>query len=242
MATSRVHRVETAYEQTASVIEDDLRSLDRGVRLPSERTLSERYGVSRVTIRSALAVLESRGVVAPAASRGWFVTRSPGTAAGPALGVQGFADLARARGLPATALVLDAGVRACTLTEAERLSMAPGAEVFAMRRVRYLDGQVVVVEDNRVPSALCPALAETDFTQASLFATMRAAGHVPSVAEYEVEARIATAEERELLEITDTTPVLTALQLARNQDGRPMEWTAAVYRADRYRFRGSIAH
>ena len=43
-----------------------------------------------------------------------------------------------------------------------------------------------------------------------------------------------------LLEIDETTPVLVATQLTYNQDRRPIEFTVAAYRGDRYRFRASI--
>jgi GntR family transcriptional regulator len=114
--------------------------------------------------------------------------------------------------------------------------------VFEMRRLRFLDGLVVVLEHNRVPLALCPALADTDFTATSLYATLRSAdpAQLPRVADYSVEARQPQDQERDLLEIEDRTPVLVAQQLAFNQDGRPLELTVATYRGDRYRFRASI--
>ncbi|MZE72265.1 UTRA domain-containing protein, partial [Streptomyces sp. SID5789] len=138
--------------------------------------------------------------------------------------------------------VLASAVRPARVQEAEELRIAPGAPLFEMRRLRYLDDLVVVVEHNRLPLALCPRLADTDFGTASLYATLRTAtpGQFPRVADYSVEARQPTPEERELLEITDVTPVLVATQLAYNQDARPLELTVAIYRGDRYRFRASI--
>ena len=235
------------YERIADRLADDLRSSGaaEGDRLPAERALAERYAVSRETLRAALAELAERGVVSPAASRGWFVTsdQRPG-AGGGGDGVQGFADLAAAQGLTPSARLLERDIRAATLQEAERLKVAPGTTLFTMTRLRFLDGNAVVLEHNRLPLALCPALADADFGTASLFATLRAADppQVPSVADYEVEARHPTPEERAFLQITDATPVLTADQLAYTREGRPLEYTVAVYRADRYRFRGSIAH
>lgn len=222
-----------------------------GDRLPSERTLATRYGVSRVTMRAALNELAAKGMVQSAAARGWFVARSPGPAVpgddtedsgGDAHTVEGFADYAAKHGLTTRSRVLKSVVRPATVGEAEALRIGPGATLFEMRRLRFLEEQVVVLEHNRLPLALCPALAETDFTEASLFGTLRGAEppQLPRVADYSVEARQPDAAERELLEITDATPVLLAHQLAFNQDGRPLELTLAIYRGDRYRFRASI--
>uniref|UniRef100_A0AAU2VK73 GntR family transcriptional regulator n=1 Tax=Streptomyces sp. NBC_00008 TaxID=2903610 RepID=A0AAU2VK73_9ACTN len=240
------------YALVAGRLREDIATggMSTGDRLPSERVLAERYEVSRVTMRSALNRLSDEGLIASSPARGWFLHegRDPAPAlppvARPGAGraVQGFADYALRHGLAVRTHVLESGVRAATITEAEELRIAPGAPLFTMRRLRFLDDLVVVAEHNRLPLALCPVLAETDFTRASLYATLRQASppQVPYVADYSVEARQPNEEERGLLEITDVTPVLVATQLAFNQDAKPLELTAAIYRGDRYRFRASI--
>src|SRR5687767_7047136 len=63
------------YERIAARLWEDLRARGArsGDRLPSERVLADRYHASRVTMRSALAVLAERGAVQAAPARGWFV-------------------------------------------------------------------------------------------------------------------------------------------------------------------------
>ena len=156
--------------------------------------------------------------------------------------VQRFADYAVEHGLTTHARVLESGVRPATVAEAEMLRIGPGAELFEMRRLRFLDGLVVVLEHNRLPLALCPALATADFTTESLYATLRQADppQLPRVADYSVHARQPRPVECSLLEVDDRIPLLEATQLAFNQDGRPLELTIATYRGDRYRSRASI--
>lgn len=232
------------YLATAARLWDDVLAggARPGDRLPSERVLSHRYHVSRVTLRAALAELHRRGMVSSAPGQGWFVTEVGAAPTSSGHTVQGFADYAVQHGMSHHAQVLSARVRPATVAESETLRIGPGAAVFDLQRLRYLDGHVVVLERNRLPLEVCPALPSTDFTSASLYATLRSTDppQLPRVAHYSVEARRPTAEEQRLLEVPEGLPMLVATQIAFNQDGRPLEYTAAVYRGDRYRFRASI--
>lgn len=230
-----------------------LTAMKPGDRLPSERVLASRYEVSRVTMRAALRKLEMRGVISATPSRGWFVNRprlpSSGRpqatswrSADPQGRILGFTELAIERGLAVRSRVLRHVVRHAEVAEADQLRMAPGGDLVDLLRVRYLDDVAIVLEHNRLPLAICPALATTDFTTISLYETLATSTppHVPMDAEYSVEARIASAEEAKLLELTDAIPVLVANTLTHNIDGRPIELTSSAYRGDRYRYRAHI--
>lgn len=232
------------YERVAGQLWDDLRASGArsGDRLPSERVLAERYHVSRVTLRSTLTLLAERGAVQAAPSRGWFVAGDVTTATATSH-VEGFADYARKHRIPISTTVLRSLTRPATVREAQQLRIAPGEELFEIQRLRSLNGMVVVLEHNRLPLALCPTLAETDFTQASLYATLLAADppQIPRRAEYTVEARPPNRQERRFLELEGTSvPILMARQLTYSQHSRPLELTHQAYRGDRYQFRGSI--
>lgn len=76
-----------------------------GERLPSERQLAARFGVSRPTVREALSILESRGLVVTRKGSGTFV------AAGEALdGASGAARDVRAAELMETRLLLEVAI------------------------------------------------------------------------------------------------------------------------------------
>jgi GntR family transcriptional regulator len=63
-------------------------ALGPGERLPSESALIERFGVSRITVRQALAELQSSGLVQTVNGKGSYVTRpGRGVAQGPLVGV-----------------------------------------------------------------------------------------------------------------------------------------------------------
>ena len=71
-----------AYADAANRILERLRAerVAPGARLPAERQLAEELGVSRATVREALAALELMGVVETHAGAGSFVRGGPGLA------------------------------------------------------------------------------------------------------------------------------------------------------------------
>jgi GntR family transcriptional regulator len=149
-------------------------------------------------------------------------------------------ELGRSRGLEASARVLSAAVRAATIDEAEAFAIAPGADVFELKRLRMLDGLPISIDHNRVPLRLAPRLSDADFTTASLYEALDSAGNPPRRADYELEARGADAPEAELLGIAPGAPVLLATTVAIGDEGRVVDLGRTVYRADRYRFHATL--
>ena len=226
------HRV---YREISKEIESG--TLQPGDRLPSERWLCDELGVSRATVRRAIEELAADGLV-EGRGRGSFVTSD--ALAEPPNTLMSLSELGRSRGLDASARVLSAAVRAATIDEAEAFAIAPGADVFELERVRMLDGVPIAIDHNRVPLRLAPGLCDVDFTSASLYEALARSGHPPGRADYELEARGASAPEAELLGLAPGAPVLFATTIAIGEEGRVVDLGRTVYRADRYRFNATL--
>jgi GntR family transcriptional regulator len=212
-------------------------TLQPGDRLPSERWFCDELGVSRATVRRALEELMAEGLV-ESRGRGSFITGD--AVVEPPNTLMGLSEVARSRGLDATARVLGLDVRPATIDEAETFGIAPGAELFELRRVRMLDGLPISIDVNRVPLRLLPDAPDIDFTTASLYEALDRAGHGPGRADYELEARGADGPEAALLGLAQGAPVLSATTVAIADDGRVIDLGRTVYRADRYRFQATL--
>jgi GntR family transcriptional regulator len=226
------HRV---YREIAREIENG--GLQPGDRLPSERWLCDELGVSRATVRRAIEELIGDGLV-EGRGRGSFVTGD--AVVEPPNTLMSLSELGRSRGLEASSQVLAADLRPATIDEAEAFGIAPGAELFELRRLRMLDGLPISVDHNRVPLRLVPDAAQTDFTTASLYEALEREGHAPTRADYELEARAADEHEAELLGLAPGAPILFATTVAIGEDGRVLDLGRTVYRADRYRFQATL--
>src|SRR5271154_2510765 len=110
-----------------------------GDRLPTEPDLAKWFGVSRMTLRHALAELARRGLVARTMGRhgGTFV-------AAPKLEqdlttLAGFSEQLRRHGIVAGARVLTASQRPAGSAAGAALCVGPGDPVYEVRRIRLAD-------------------------------------------------------------------------------------------------------
>ena len=221
------------YEGVVAALSDDIASgrLREGGRLASERELSGRFDVSRVTVRRALNELVALGLVAAAARRGWFVTGT--RALSPPL--QSFAEWAGERGLTFETRVLRARQRPARSGEAPLLAVTPGETIFDLERLRLLEAGPLMVERSRVPLSRCPLLAETDFRTASLFAVLREHGGViPSRVDSTVAIAAVPARQARLLGVSPGTRLLRFTEIVYDQDGEAFEIHEAWNRGEGY--------
>lgn len=228
------------HDQVREAIESQIRSgtIPPGARLQSERDLAERLGVSRVTIRRALDALADEGLVRAAPGSGRYVSEV--ALAEPPNALLSFTELGARRGLTATARVLRKRVRPATLEEAERIGIAPGAEMFEIDRLRMLDGVAVALDHTRVPIAIAPELPHIDFRKASLYSVLEQAGAGLVRADYTTEACAANAAQARRLGVTVGDPLLLARTTSYDSANRVVELGETAYRSDRYRFHATL--
>ena len=71
--------LEYAYVQVADDLQRRIADGEISMKLPSERSIAEEYGVAYTTVRHAMAVLRERGLIVTVHGRGTFV-KPPGNA------------------------------------------------------------------------------------------------------------------------------------------------------------------
>lgn len=135
---------------------------DNGI-LPSETELSQRYGVSRATIREALSQLEQRGVVIRRHGVGTFVAPLPTRIDAGLEQLESLETLAQRMGLETHMGSPSIDQRPATSHEAECLRLVPDAPVLAISRVIMTGEQPIAYLIDIVPTTV---LRRTDLDDA----------------------------------------------------------------------------
>lgn len=214
-------------------------AFEPGSRLPGERTLAEKLGVSRSTLRQVLTALAETGLLNPSPHRGWFVVEQR-FSEGPNP-LRSFTEIARSRGLTPSGLVLRQAVRPATLPEAETLALAPAAAVVELERLRAMDGVPFRIDYSCLPLVRVPGLDKLELTDCSLYELLSEHYDViPTRCDVEVQAEAASGSTAALLLVEPGFPVLVGYQTTYDQHERPFDVGRVTYRGDAYRFKASL--
>ena len=229
----------TKHRALRDLLAEMLRELPPGSSLPTERELSERYTVSRGTVRHALAQLEAEQRIFRRQGRGTFVA---GPKMDQLLELTSHTEDTLSRGMePSSRLIGVARARA-TPDVASMLALSEGDEVLCVERARLADKEPVALEvlylDARRFDGVAAVLGESQ----SFYELLRSRYRVElSWAEETIEAVVAPDREASLLGMPAGVPLLLLCRQSFDPIGRPVEFVRSYYRADRFRFRTRLA-
>ncbi len=225
------------YHQLREIIRESVRSgdLKPGELIPSERELSERYGVSRMTARQSIVELTNEGLLYRRQGKGTFV-------AWPKIAQQltaltGFTEDIRARGQRPGARLIEMGMVPVDGVAALRLQVPTGQRVVRLYRARLADDEPLALERSLISFFGCEKLLEADLVGTSLYGLLETRFGLPPIeADQELEAGLATEEHAGLLEIAIGSPVLLLRRTTYTARRQPIEYAESVYRGDKYAF------
>ncbi|MEV6761740.1 GntR family transcriptional regulator [Streptomyces sp. NPDC051105] len=222
-------------------IADELRrAIDReeytvGSRLPAETELAAQYGVSRGTVRQAVAALTSEGLIGSRQGARRVVLASRRSQSFAEL--RSFAQWARSMGREATGHVMSQEYRPATQEDAVRLQLPLGTPVLHVLRVRGLDGEPVLLERTVYADWISPAVAAIEPECPSVTQRLyEETGLVFAYGEHVIDAVACGARDAELLGVRRSSPLLRVRRVTTTREGRPVEWSDDRYRSDAVSF------
>lgn len=207
-----------------------------GRQIPSERELCVEFGVSRITVRQALAALTNEGWLARRQGIGTFV--APRRIEQHLNRLTGFTDEMEEQGQQVSARLLRLEQLPATYAVAQSLRRQAGDPAVVVQRLRLVGEEPLALETAYLPGDRCHALLDEALEALSLYRLLSEKyGIVPTRADQQIEAVVCPAVEASLLGLRKGMPVLRMIRVTYDQDGRPFEHTESFYRGDRYIFR-----
>ena len=199
--------------------------------IPSERELSERYAVARMTVRQAVDSLVTEGRLFRVAGKGTFVAR-------PKLDLQirltSFTEEMARRGMVAASKTLAFERVPARGHIARELEVEAGCPVVRFERLRYADDTPMAVEHTYLLDQLVPGLADREAPPSLYTCLAERYALVPDWGEDSIEAVAADPATASLLEIPVGGPVLRTERHAYT-GGTLLAYSVQSFRADRYK-------
>ena len=210
-----------------------------GAQIPTEPELERRFGVSRGTLRAAIAELVQAGLLQRQAGRGTFVlspqfTRSFGA-------YFGFERRDRQGPIEFDTVCLAKRSMAAGSRQAKALGLAAGARLGHVRRLRVHEGAPFLVEDSFFPPDVWARISADDFTATALYEHLREAFelHMLSAEEY-LTAEPVAREFARLLKLSPGAPAICIERTTLTFNNAPAEFRLSVGRSDEFRYHARL--
>lgn len=221
-----------AHARLADALRDAIEQgdLHPGDALPGDAALTAATGLSRGTVRQAVAALRAEGLVQTRQGARTTVLARPRHQ--PFSELLSFSAWARTIGAEPSARVVELGRRALADEVADELRVPHGAPCWTLLRVRLLDGVPTLVERAAYPEPIGALLVEADLEGGSVYAALAERGVVVASGHHRISAVGADVETAALLDVRPGTPLLRQERTVFAADGTPIECSDDRWRGD----------
>ncbi|PBI77871.1 hypothetical protein A9993_23735 [Rahnella victoriana] len=208
--------------------------LTTGDRVPSENQIMDMLGVSRGTVKKAVTLLVNEGMLVQVQGKGTFV-KSENISYSLGEGLLSFAESLESQHLNFETQVIESRIDVASKLVASKLCIEMGAPILYLKRVRSVEGERVMLIENRINIAHCPGIEDIDFNSNNLFPTVeRLSGKKIASSESRYAAKIIGAERGHYLEVHEDAPVLHLEQIVYFENNIPLEFGNVWLKSDKY--------
>ncbi|WP_226038576.1 GntR family transcriptional regulator [Aquibacillus saliphilus] len=208
--------------------------LKPGDALPSEREYSDKYGISRMTVRQAILNLVNDRYLYRVKGSGTFVMEQK--LEQKLQGLTSFTEDMKARGMKAGSTLVNFEIIPAHRKLASLLNIPEHGPVYEIKRIRLAEDIPMALERTYISANLLQGLTEK-IVENSLYKYIEETLNMKIDSGTQlIEASVANKEEVNLLEIPELSPVMIMQRTSKLEDNRVFEIVKSTYRADRYKF------
>ncbi|WP_344455040.1 GntR family transcriptional regulator [Actinocorallia aurantiaca] len=215
MNSGRVPRYRAIAEDLAQKIRSG--RYRAGDALPPQRELSTSYGVTLMTLRQALQVLNDDGLIVQQPGRGTFV--APPHAEYRLDTLKSLGDELRKQGYPVRTEVVSTTLRPIPASLSKPMGLPAGHKGLRLTRVRHLSRQPVIHQVSWIPEPIASAIKGVDFGEVPLYTALAQAGVRVHRASERIRPSLLTGSVAELLERSPGGPVFFSERVTYDADG-----------------------
>lgn len=206
-----------------------------GSRLPSERSLADKFGVQRGTVRSALQILVDKGLIVSKERSGYFV--APRRIDFNLNAYDSRKAVIEQMGKTTYVKLLTFEKIYVSEKMAQKTTLQEDSQVYRIMRLRFAGGQPMSLERTHIRCDLVPGLREEDVHNKSIYATLRKKYRIHIArSEERVTAVYANGLESELLHTTRLRPILRYEGLVYDRRNRLIEYFDDIILKEKVQF------
>lgn len=211
-------------------------NIQGGAALPTEKELSERYGVSVGTVRRAMADLVAEKVLVRQQGRGTFLAPFDSSRM-----LNSFWHIVRKDGLREVPIVQTLRFEESTANEhaASRLQIKVGDPIYWIVNLMLMGGSPIVLDGLHIPKELFPDLTHAKFVErdSTIYDLYRDEFGISVVKTVDqVSAVSADLDTAKKLDLALGTPLLEIVRVAYTFDARPVELRRSLLYTEKYEF------
>ena len=212
--------------------------------IPSERDLSAEFGVSRPTIRKALASLETDQLISKSKGRGYIINKTPVVSDKyvdhELSSFIGFYEDAQQQQKTTSSRVLQQSVEYADDIVAQNLNLQEGDPIFVLTRIRYIKEDPICIAKSCIPLKFDGNLINIYFSKNSLFTALKENGLQLYKAKRSIEVVRVESPDHLYLNINKNEPVLKFSSIGYTDKELPFEYEESRYPAFKVKFESTV--
>lgn len=205
-----------------------------GTQIPSENQLSEMYGISRLSVRSALQALVEEGVLTSIQGKGVFVTGNKFIGNLDTFG--GYTHKRIVKGTEESIRIISKVRRQAGSYYSILLNILEETEIWFISSLTLVDGKPNSLEEAYIPCDIVPNLDEVDLSVFSKYDMFCWNKHKPNVGEQTLKITKVDKVRANYLGIKPDKPILKFSYLIKESGGRVIEYSRNFVISDNAEF------
>lgn len=203
-----------------------------GSPLPGEKILAQEFGVARMTIRKAIDLLVGWGLVVRRHGSGTFVARKD--VHHETTNLTGFVEVMRQQGKNVSSKVLVFELMSAPPAIASQLRIQINERIYFSRRIRYVDGKPLMLEDSYMPVKLFRNLSLVHL-EGSKFDYIEKECGITISGNYEsLTPMLADKQLASFINVSEHTPLLRITSLSYSDSGEFLNYSVMYRNTSEY--------